>query len=285
MTIMTGTVEKVLAETKAQKAETAETNNTDTENKEVQSETKSGETPEFIRGIDVSDLKDVPEQYRQLIKDKLSQKLELADKGIQPKLQEVAELKRVKEGLAKRGLTADEIDTAVNDYVTRKNTPNKEAKENAKLLDQLIDKSDPETREALNQWRKIIAEESQEAIKAIREELSSFRNESISTRRDKLVSEIDGLRDKYGDELIDKYKDTLIEAGLKYKAPMKNLLHSIAPDEVEETILAKVNKGKKPLTEEKKNAITSSSNVISDQIIDIKKSSFGDLIRQGMKKK
>jgi hypothetical protein len=280
MGVMTGTLAQAMKDTQAQKADTVEAEVNDTKKVETKSseETKPGDTSEFYQGIDI---KDVPEQYRHLVKEKL----DLAEKGVQSKLREVADLKRVKEGLAQRGLSAGEIDTAINEYVTRKTAPTKEAEKNAKLLDQLIEKSDPETREALGQWRKIIAEEAQEAIKAVREELSAIKSDTISTRRERLVVEIDGLREKYGDELIDKYKDTLIEAGLKYKAPAKNLLHSIAPDEVEETILAKANKGKKPLTEEKKNAITSSSNVVSNEPVDTKKTTFGDLIRMNMKKK
>lgn len=286
MGVMTGTLAETMKDTQAQKAETGEAKTNDTERKETQTsgETKSGDTPEYLRGIDISDLKDLPEQDRKLVMDKLEKKLELADKGIQSKLKEVADLKTVKESLAQRGLTAMEIDTAVSEYLTRKNTP-KDADKNTKLLDQMIEKSDPETKEALSQWRKIIAEEAQEAIKTLREELSVVRNETISTRRDRIEKEVDSLREKYGDELVDKYKNDLIESALKFKAPVRNILHSIAPDEVEETILAKANKGKKPLTEEKKQAITSSSTVTSSETTDIRKTSLGDLIRQGMKKK
>ncbi len=72
---------------------------------DTEGETKSGETPEYVSGIDISD---IPEQDRPRIKELLSKKANLLEQGYQGKFKEIAEFKKAQDELVRAGLTTTE---------------------------------------------------------------------------------------------------------------------------------------------------------------------------------
>lgn len=249
-------------------------------------ETKTGETAEkeFVSGIDISD---IPVQDRPRIREKLSEKAKLLERGYQPKFQEIAEYKKERERLSQMGLTIDEAATALNKYVEAKKNPvsaTAEKKDALKTLDKLIASAPLEQQAALSQLRQIVKEETPVDLNEVVElkrkvsQFEQFMNmnaqESTMRRQTELNNELDSLRDRYGDDFIEKYRTDVVSNGVSYKGNARQLLHAIAPaDELEQAITAKVKPGKQ-ITTEKANAITSSTPGLtsSSEQINIKQS-------------
>ena len=239
--------------------------------KETAEETQSGETSEFVSGIDI---KDIPEQDRPRIKELLKKKADLLEKGYQPKFQEVAELKKSMEWLKSQGLTASEATEQLRKYAEQKKNPattTQEKKEAVKTLDKLIETSPIEQRPALEQMRQIILEESN--VSELRKEVADIKqvlgivSSSAQKSREKEISlELDTTySDKFGKEFIGKHKDRILEVALKFpNEPLSKIIKIETPDdEFEQALLASKIGKKKPLTEEKRNAISSKGEGVS----------------------
>lgn len=259
-------------------------------------ETSSGETHrEFVRGIDISD---IPEQDRPRIKEKLEAKLKLADQGIQKEFQKVAEFKKAQDDLEKLGLSVQEAHDVLLRHAEQKKNPAQttaQKKEVIKTLDKLIESAPSDQQAALSQMRQIILEETD--ISSIRSELAEIkqfvlgaRQEQFSSREKQLRSELDGLREKFGDDLVNKHAEDVVKHGLQYKdANARRLFNAIVdPDELDNAILnQKAKTTGKPVTQEKLKAISSPGSGVSGTIedVDVRKVSLKDLIRMGVAKK
>jgi hypothetical protein len=279
---------ETIATTHAETKETAKVVPVETKEESTtinQTETNAGETvKEYVSGIDISD---VPAEMRTQIREKLSQKASLLEKGYQGKFKEVAELKKAIEDIQSKGMSLDEAQQAIDDFAYRKRNPTtQEKKEVKKALDSLIDSVPLDQKESLKQLRTIISEETN--VSVLRKELDELKGyvKSISSyttqsKAERINSELDALAPKYGKELIDKYRDDLVNGGLKYNVPTKKLLFTIVPDdELEQAILSKDSRQK-----EKSKAISSpSSGVVSIESIDTKKLGLKDVLKAAMKK-
>ena len=275
---LTETISEVFEETKSQPAETKE-NETGSELSEGKGdETKSGETSSY-QGIDISD---IPEQDRPRVMKFLKDKAALADVGIQKKFQEIAPLKKAMEDISKMGLTLEEAKAAIIEKAQNKNKPlNVGEKKTIRLLDQLLEASPAEQKESLRQMRQIVNEEAEDAptVKELREKVASMEkmlgmvsNSALEVKRKEINQDLDTtFTKKYGKDFIEKHKDKILEVALKNpNVPIEKIIKFETPDEeYEQALLAQKLGNKKPLTEEKKNAISSTGqgvNISHDNI-------------------
>ena len=252
-------------------------------------ETKTGGTPVYASGVDISD---IPEQDRPRITELLSKKASLLEKGYQGKFQKVAQLEKINDELASLGVDANEARDVILKHVeTKKNPQTTQKKDALNKLDTLIANAPYEQQQALKDMRDIIQEETE--IPALRKQIQDLTNAvnnlsgvSNDTRKERLNAELTDLKDKYGSDIIEKYQDAIIAEGVKYpKLSARKLLQIIASDDdVEQAVLFK---GKKLLTPEKKNAISSTGEGVTTatEKIDIKNRSLKDIILDAAKLK
>ncbi len=255
----------------------------------AEGETKSGETPVYASGIDISD---IPEQDRPWIRELLTKKAKLLEDGYQGKFKEVAQLKKVNEELSKLGITTDEARNAVIEYHQKKSNPKttEQKKDALKTLDKLIEQSSIENRSSLEQMRTIILEETDTSVikkdlEDIKKSLGVYQQSAMDTRKKQVDADMNVLSEEYGKDLIEKYRDTITEKAVQYpNMALEKIFQIEVPIvEIKQAILTK---GKKPLTNDKKQAISSSGSGITSAIekIDIKKASFADILMSGFKK-
>jgi FtsZ-binding cell division protein ZapB len=240
-------------------------------------ETQSGGTPEFVGGVDISD---IPEQDRPRIKELLSKKMALADKGVQDKFREIATAKKQYEAMI---ADLEQHKTAT--------TVNAQQQKASKLLDQLTDSVPLEQRESLRQLRQIISEETnvselQKQVKDLSEALNRLAGDTVNTKRQRAETELSSLEGKYGKDIIERYKDKILDVAVQYNAPLRQVIHTVVPaDELEQVILEKSKGDKKPLTQEKKNAISSNNATVkSAQKIETKNRSWKQILTEAAKK-
>jgi len=270
--------------------------------KETEGETQSGGTPEYVSGIDISD---IPEQDRPRIKELLSKKAQLLESGYQGKFKEVAEFKKAQDDLVKAGLTTAEARDVLMRYIEQKRNPQTSTtaeKKDIRTLDKLIEQSPLEQRSSLEQFRVIAQEEGVAAfldkvgykdMDSFVKDLKSLKDFAMSSsgrmqeeRKIQVNTELEKLSSKYGEELIGKYRDVITERGIQNpNLPIIKIFQFEVPiEEIEQAILLK---GKKPLTEDKKKANSSPSSGITSatEKVDVKTSSYADLLLKGLGKK
>lgn len=270
-------------------AQTEELNQEGTQDR--QAETKAGETaqPDYESGIDFSD---IPEQERAKVKEKFKLKAKLLEDGYQAKFKEVATFKKAQEELVKMGLSTDEAYDVLVKHIETKRNPQKtteQKKEAVRTLDKLINDSPSDQRSALEQMRQIILEETEvgELKKQIGELtglVKMLSGKHQENRRSEVNSELDKLSEVYGKEVVDKYRDTVLDISMRFpNESIKKILFHEASDDLEKSFLEKKEKkeNKQPLTQEKKNAISSSGSGVSGagEMIETKGKSFAQLIK------
>jgi len=293
------TVNTVVTE---QKPAPQDNENTETEegmSQETQSaETKAGETADYVSGIDISD---IPEQDRPRIKELLEKKAKLLEDGYQPKFQEVAQLKKAQEDLVKMGLSVDEAYGVLDKHVKQRNNPQvttEKKKEAVKVLDKLLERAadydndgkPTGQRQSLEQMRQIILEETnvgelKKEIGDLKTLVKELSGDNVNTKQTKANQFIDELSSTYPKELVEKYRANMVDAHLRYRIPLKRMLQSVVPlDELEQAILKR---GKKPLTQAKKEAISSNPSGVTSptEQIDVKSKSWKDTISTLLKAK
>lgn len=216
-------------------------------------DTQSGGTPkpEFVGGIDISD---IPEQDRPRIKELLGRKMSAAEKGINEKNQ----------ALNAKSKELDDLIAKAKTSTTTQAQPKAQA---VKMLDKLIDSAPSEQQSALQQMRQIIMEETEvgelkKQLKELSDFVQVFAQDKTISRQGQLSTELDGLRERYGTEIIDKYKDDIVKQGIKFNATARQLLHAIVPPEELEQALLKPAK-KATTTKEKINSVSSSGSGIT----------------------
>ena len=289
------TIDEGIAETKAN-AETAGTKEIETKegmSQDRTAETQSGETaePEYVSGIDISD---IPVQDRPKFKEYLSKKAKLLEDGYQGKFKEVATFKKAQEDLIAAGLSVEEARDVLNKHLESKRNPptTTQEKQIDKVFDKFIKDSPFENRESLEQLRLGVQQEAkaiiEQRIAQLEQTVNAFGGTMRQSRQEKLQGELNILSETYGGEIVEKYRNAVIGEGLKYpNLSAKKLLQIISPeDELEETIRAKAQGGKKPITQEKKNAISNSPSAITsaNEIGDPKKSWIEEWMSEAKKK-
>jgi predicted regulator of amino acid metabolism with ACT domain len=266
---------------------------------EATGETKSGETPEYVSGIDISD---IPEQERPRIKELLSKKAKLLEDGYQGKFKEVAEFKKAQEELVKAGLSVAEAKDVLLKHIEQKRNPLAAAeKKDIRTLDKLITEAPVEQRSALEQFRTIAQEEGIAAFldkvgykdmdsfvkdfKSLKDFAMATSGKLMEDRKIQIEKDLEALSSKFGKDLVEKYREVIAEKALQHPNVSINKIfqYEVPIEEIEQAILLK---GKKPLTEDKRKAITSSASGITSatEKIDTKKSSYADLLMKGLGK-
>lgn len=287
------TLSEVIGETKTPQDQEGETKEGMSE-VDTTGETKAGETPDYVSGIDISD---IPEQDRPKFREKLVKKAKLLEDGYKGKFEEVADLKKTREYLRQQGLSAQEVNKAIADYLTTKNKPatatTTEKKEALRTLDKLLESAPYEQRQALEQMRTIIKEESNQdkvdkllqEVAQIKQTLGVVSHQTMETQYKKREVDLIQLEGVYGKDIVDKYKEKILNAGLRFTDPTKNLFFAIVPpDELEQAILLR---GRKPLTREKREAISSTGEGVATatEKIDVKSKSLAGVISDVLKLK
>ena len=253
-------------------------------------ETNTGETPEYVSGIDISKY---PERERPLVRKVLEDKAGLLEKGYHSKFEEVAKFKKAQDELVKLGLDVDEARDVLVKHIEQKRNPTQttqQKKEAVKKLDKLIENAPDEQKQPLEQMRQIILEETEvvelkKQVQDLHTLVKELSGDAVISKRSKVEQYAETLTPKYGKELIDKYRDNFVDAHINYKIPLEKLIQSVIPlEELEQAILSK---GRKPLTQEKKEAISSTNSGVTStsEKIDIKSKDLKGLILDVVSKK
>lgn len=284
MSTLEATLKEVIGETtKPQEAQIKETRPELNES----ADTNSGEpaSKEYVGGVDISD---VPEQDRPRIKELLSKKISLVEKGAQEKFKEISKYKKEKDELLNAGLTEDEASGVLRQYLENKKNNNTQTKsETLRTLDKMIKDAPYEQRESLSNLRQIIFEETgaqelRREVEDLKKMLGIVNNERVNSKVQSINNSLNALTDQYGKEFIDKYRDEIIKQGVAYPdAPVKRLITAIAdPDDIEQAILSRVTKKEKTNIDKKLAAISSpnSGMVSSADSIDVRKESHKSLL-------
>ena len=199
------------------------------------------------------DLSDVPEQYRNEVRKKLGEKVKQYDTGFRSKTEDLArEREQVQsQKVALRDLTVlrDEISSnpalekkitkVINDFRAGNFNPDdSKTKEASKLLDKLIDNaSDAETKEQLRQMRQIVKDEipdtssMKEELQSMRKELESLKNATLTGQAERVTQKIGQLEERFGKDIIGKYKEQIKESALKFPGvEISKLFYSYADE-------------------------------------------------------
>jgi hypothetical protein len=251
-------------------------------------ETQSGGKPEFVAGVDISD---IPEQDRPRIKAKLEEKLKLLDKGFQPKFQEVANLKKSLEWLSSKGLTPEKAEKILLDSLVHGDAKQimGEKKEAVNTLDKLIQESPYEQKEALQNMRKIILEETssdklQKKIEELESRVSYLSGKDMNFGKQSVVNDLTALEGKFGKDMVDKYRDIVITEWEKYpNSKAKDILKYVVPDdEYEQALLSKVSR-----QTEKLNAVTNNGSGVTSSTasLNVRKTGLRDILTSVIKER
>ena len=168
----------------------------------------------------------------------LVKKLANSDRKLQQLSQASAGLRRFAERLNEHfpNVTAEEVASALSSHRTRK-----PASEPAKRgIDAMIEQAkDPAVREELRESKRVMHEEFEdklkasveEAVKDLRQEVAELKSAGLSERSSVVESEIDALSDEEGfpDSFVEKYRDTLRAAAVKYRLPVLEVLPKVVP--------------------------------------------------------
>lgn len=156
------------------------------------------------------------------------------------------------------------LNKVYSDYKSGKISKSDDNKDrNLKKLDKLIDDaSDPAQREQLRDIREIIKEEApvedmkslKDEIKSLRDELSIIRNTAIVGQTERIETQLQKLEEKFGTDLVGKYKKDIMATAIKYpnQSVSKLLFHFADDSEVETALLTQAKKKEKEELERKK---------------------------------
>ncbi len=141
---------------------------------------------------------------------------------------------------------------------------------NLKLLDRRIEESsDPATREQLKEIREIIRQEApiddvsslKNEVKFLKDEISSIKNAALVGQTDRVETQLQKLEEKFGADLVGKYKKDIIAAAIKFPNQTVNklLYHFADETELENALLDQAKKKEKAELDRKKRGSSSSS--------------------------
>lgn len=215
------------------------------------------------------DLSDVPEERRGEVKKYLAQKVKLYDAGFRAKTEEFSkdkkEFETQKQSLREITLLKDEIEgnpalktkvtKVINDFRAGIVSDDTSKTDKAtKTLDRLIDQSaDAETKEGLRQMRQIVQEETsgygdlKENYKKLEDKLQILETATMSGQTERVEVKLGLLEDKFGKEIVDKYKADIKTAAIKFPGQDINKLfyHYANEDDIKTALLHEVENTKK----------------------------------------
>ncbi len=210
-----------------------------------------------VDGQDVEVTQDELIELAQKGKDytKKTQELAEKEKTLNTEAARVAGLKSIVDEMEADPKLKETLNKVYSDFKSGKIAKSDVAKDSSlKLLDKRIDEaSDPGTREQLKEIREIIKQEApveevsslRNEIKTLREEIALVRNAATLGQTDRVETQLQKLEEKFGADLVGKYKKDIVATALKYPNQSVNkLLYHFADDSEIETALLKQAKTK-----------------------------------------
>jgi hypothetical protein len=186
-----------------------------------------------------------------------TQKLAEQEKALKEQEEKVAGLKAIVDEMETDPKLKETLNKVYSDYKSGKISKSVDNKDrDLKSLDKLINEtSDPAQREQLRQIRTIIKEETpdikdmEEKIVKLENELSLIKNTALIEQTDKVEIQLQKLEEKFGADLVGKYKKGITATAIKYpNQTVQKLLYHFADDSEIETAL--LNQAKKKEKEE-----------------------------------
>jgi len=181
------------------------------------------------------------------------QRLAEKEKTLNAESTRVAGLKAIVDEMDSDPKLKETLNKVYSDFKSGKIAKSDTTKDSSlKLLDKRIDEaSDPATREQLKEIREIIKQETpdtkglEDKISKLENELSLIKNAAIIGQTDRVESQLQKLEEKFGVDLVSKYKKDIVATALKYPNQSVNkLLYHFADDSEIETALLKQAKTK-----------------------------------------
>lgn len=208
-------------------------------------------------------------------KDYTKKTQELADKEKALKAEEtrVSGLKAIVDEMDADPKLKETLNKVYSDFKSGKIAKSDDKKDsNLKKLDRLIENTDdPAQREQLRDIREIIKEETpdtkslEDKVSKLENELSLIRNAALVGQTDRIESQLQKLEEKFGADLVGKYKKDIMATVLKYpnQAVNKVLYHFADDSEIETALLSQARKKEKEELERKKRGASPSSSDLS----------------------
>lgn len=230
----------------------------------------------LIQDVDFSD---VPEGIREQVKKATAEKVHQYDKGFRAKTESLAEkekalkvteeslsgLKTIQKELQDDPKLAEVVNKVYYDYKSGKLVKPKEASSAVKKLDKLIEGTDDaDQREQLRDMRDIIKEEAgegsqevsdlKEEIKRLKEEIGSVKDFSLTSRTERVNSQIEELKDRFGKEVVEKYEKDIQFSAIKYphQTVLKLFYHFADENDIKSALLTEEKQKEKKELERKK---------------------------------
>ena len=219
-----------------------------------------------VDGQDVEVTKDEMIELAQKGKDytKKTQSLAEQEKALKEKETQVSGLKAIVDEMEANPKLKETLNKVYTDFKSGKISKSETAKDrDLKKLDKLIeDTSDPAQREQLRDIREIIREEAptadiktlKDTISALKDEVSILKNATLIGQTDRVDSQLVKLENKFGADLVNKYKKDIQAMALKYpRQSIQKLFYHFADDsEIETAILNQAKRKEKEELDRKK---------------------------------
>jgi len=217
-------------------------------------------------GLSESDREKLISEMKGFNADYTRKTMELARTRKELEAREV-EIKKVAENLAKVG---------------QSNVPQVKAEAEDSFDSLIQNAATPQDREALRKFRDVIRRETNvsDLKKEIEELKSLLKVQSDSYQGDRveqLHKQIDGLKDKYGADLVEKHRDQIVQNGVQNRISARKLLHYFADeDALEQALRVQVKKKENGEQQTQKPKVTSTAaRPDSDRFKDLKKPGDG----------
>ena len=185
---------------------------------------------------------------------KKTQELAEKEKSLNAETARVAGLKAIVDEMEVDPKLKEALNKVYTDFKSGKVAKPENKDSNLKKLDRLLSETtDPAQREQLRDIREIIQQEApvgevsslKEEIRSLRDEITSFRNTNIIAQTERVETQIQKLEEKFGAELVGKYRKDIVATAIKYPNQAVNkLLYHYADDSEIETALLKQAKTK-----------------------------------------
>lgn len=216
-----------------------------------------GQLEKFTIKVDGQDVEVTKEELIELAqkgKDytKKTQELSEKEKALNAEATRVSGLKAIVDEMEADPKLKETLNKVYSDFKSGRISKSDDTKDrNLKLLDRRIEEaSDPATREQLKEIREIIKQETpdtkglEDKISKLESELNLVKNAAILGQTDRIDVQLQKLEEKFGAELVNKYKEQIKATALKFPGQTVNkLLYHFADDAELETAL--FNQGKK----------------------------------------
>jgi len=198
-------------------------------------------------------------------KDYTKKTQELADKekSLNAEAQRMLGMKNILDEMESDPKLKETLNKVYSDFKSGKVAKPENKDSNLKKLDRLLSETtDPAQREQLRDIREIIQQEApvgevstlKDEIKSLREEISAVRNAAVIGQTDRVEVQLQKLEEKFGAELVNKYRKDIMATAIKYPNQSVNkLLYHFGDDsEIETALLNQAKKKEKDELDRKK---------------------------------